>query len=83
MSAKKQLAEAVQELPDSVTVEEAFERLYRLFKLRHQATLEKTRPTTRPEGADIEERLRRRFPNGEVPGALDRFWQELRAERTF
>lgn len=32
MSAKQQLAEAVAELPDSLTLEEAIERLYRAFK---------------------------------------------------
>ncbi len=34
MSGKQQLAEAVAALPDSITVEEAVERLYRAFKLK-------------------------------------------------
>jgi hypothetical protein len=35
MSVKQQLAQAVDSLPESITVEEAFERLDRAFKLRH------------------------------------------------
>ncbi len=34
MSLKQQLAAAVERLPDNVTVEDAFERLYQAFKLK-------------------------------------------------
>lgn len=34
MSSKQRLAEAIAELPDSVTIEEAVERLYRAFRLK-------------------------------------------------
>lgn len=34
MSSKQRLADAIAELPDSVTIEEAVERLYRAFKLK-------------------------------------------------
>ncbi len=36
MSLKHQLHQAIDELPESVTLEEAFERLYRAFKLKQQ-----------------------------------------------
>ena len=35
MSAKQQLTQAIAALPDSISVEEAVERLYRAFKLKH------------------------------------------------
>jgi hypothetical protein len=83
MSAKQQLAEAIQELPDSLTAQEVVDRLYRLFKLRRPSPPEETQRGTAQEAADIADRLRRRFPNGEVKGAPERFWQEMRAERSF
>lgn len=43
MSAKQQLAEAIAALPDSISVEEAVERLYRAFKLK-QARLGQAEP---------------------------------------
>lgn len=50
MSAKQQLAEAIAALPDSLSIEEAVERLYQAFKLK-QAAL---------RGASSSERPRRR-----------------------
>ena len=38
MSMKRQLAEAIAEMPDSLTLEEAVERLYRAFKLKQART---------------------------------------------
>ena len=49
MSVKQQLAEIVESLPDAVTVEEAFERLYAAFKLQQAhaaATLSSTKKET-------------------------------------
>jgi hypothetical protein len=50
MSAKQQLAEAVAALPESTSLEEAFDRLYRAFKekLRRQQLQQGVAP---PEGA--------------------------------
>ncbi len=46
MSAKQQLAEAIATLPESTSLEEAFERLYAAFKekLRREAALSSTLP---------------------------------------
>jgi len=38
MSVKRQLAEIVESLPDAVTVEEAFDRLYAAFRLKQAHT---------------------------------------------
>lgn len=38
MSTKQRLAQAIAELPDSVSIEEAVERLYRAFKLKQAVT---------------------------------------------
>ena len=38
MSIKQAIQQAVDELPESVTLEEAFERLYRAFKLKQART---------------------------------------------
>ena len=38
MSVKRQFAEVVESLPDAVTVEEAFERLYAAFRLKQAHT---------------------------------------------
>lgn len=38
MSAKRDLAQAVEALPESITIEEAFERLYQAFKLKRAQT---------------------------------------------
>jgi hypothetical protein len=48
MSAKEQLAEAIAALPDSISVEEAVERLYRAFKLKQARLLQ-------PESRSIRE----------------------------
>lgn len=50
MSAKQQLAEAVASLPESASLEDAFDRLYRAFKekLRRQ----EEQPRRRPFGID-------------------------------
>lgn len=47
MSVKQQLASAIDELPDSVTLEEAIQRIYRAFKLKQAA---QASGGTEPEG---------------------------------
>ncbi len=44
MSAKQQLAEAIAELPDSLSISEAVERLYRSFKLKQAHERAMARP---------------------------------------
>lgn len=54
MSTKQQLAEAIAALPDSLSLEEAVERLYQAFKRKQlisQASAAAKRPARRPGSA--------------------------------
>ncbi len=44
MSAKQQLSEAVASLPESTTLQEAFDRLYRAFKEKLRREAERNTP---------------------------------------
>jgi hypothetical protein len=57
MSVKQQLAEAVAALPESVSMEEAFARLYRAFQAKQERLAADAEPP--PPRKVIEERLRR------------------------
>lgn len=50
MSVKQQLVETVQTLPESVTLEEAIERIYRAFKLKQQMSPESPPRAAVPSG---------------------------------
>ena len=43
MSTKERLAEAIAELPDTLTIEEAVERLYRAFRAKKESIAERRR----------------------------------------
>jgi hypothetical protein len=73
MSIKQSLHQAVEALPESVTLEEAFERLYSAFKLK-QARTQGQRM------ADVLEELARVDALGEVAVPV-RWQQDLRADR--
>lgn len=57
MSVKELLAREIASLPDELTMEEAVERLYLLYRIKRQISPQ-TLPPSRPRDPRLEERLR-------------------------
>lgn len=73
MSVKQSLHQAIETLPESLTLEEAFERLYQLFKLKH-------RPAQGQRMAAILEELAQAGGTRAIDDPVT-WQQELRADR--